>query len=127
LATTQDTTQYTTPTLITERMHNNYFAMHHVTGLVQSDQTGRFPTVSSKGNHAEPLKPRSGPDIIAAYQAINALHLSRGMHPKFQRLDNEASTALLQFLTNQHIDAQLAPPHVHRRNAAERAPLSPTL
>jgi hypothetical protein len=44
-----------------------------------------------------------------------------GFKPQLQRLDNEASTALLLFLDNNQVDAQLTPPHVHRRNAAERA------
>jgi hypothetical protein len=123
LSTNQDTTQDTTPTPVTKRTHNAYVALHHVTGLVQSDQTGRFPTVSSKCKnyimvlydydtnyiHKAPLKTRSGPDIIAAYQTIHAFLVSRGMQTKIQRLNNEASTALLQLLTDHHIDNQLAP------------------
>jgi hypothetical protein len=36
-------------------------------------------------------------------------------------LDNEASLALRNYLTKQGIDYQLAPPHIHRRENAERA------
>jgi hypothetical protein len=43
------------------------------------------------------------------------------LHPKLQILDNEASKLLVDYITGQGIDYQLAPPHVHRRNAAERA------
>jgi hypothetical protein len=71
--------------------------------------------------HAEPLKSRSGPHILAAYTTAHTLSVARGFKPQLQRLDNEASTALLQFLDNNQVDAQLTPPHVHRRNAAARA------
>jgi hypothetical protein len=37
-----------------------------------------------------------------------------------QRLYNEASLALRNYLTKQGINYQLAPPHIHRRNNAER-------
>ena len=43
------------------------------------------------------------------------------MQPKFQILDNEASTELKQAINKQKIKFQLAPPNIHRRNAAERA------
>eukprot|EP00957_Ditylum_brightwellii_P149446 11380916-Ditylum_brightwellii.AAC.1 len=36
-------------------------------------------------------------------------------------MDNEVSAALQQAIINKKIKLQLAPPHVHRRNAAERA------
>jgi hypothetical protein len=37
-----------------------------------------------------------------------------------QRLENEALLSLRNYLTNQEIDYQLAPPHIHLRNNAER-------
>jgi hypothetical protein len=46
---------------------------------------------------------------------------SKGFKPKLQTLDNEASTALKNFLTTNNIAYQLVPPHCHRRNSAERA------
>jgi hypothetical protein len=45
----------------------------------------------------------------------------RGLKPHLQRLDNEASLALIKYLTKHGIDYQLAPPHIHRRKNAERA------
>ena len=42
--------------------------------------------------------------------------------PKLQRLDNEASKSLKEYITDKlDITYQLIPPHMHRRNAAERA------
>jgi hypothetical protein len=64
---------------------------------------------------------RTGPSIIAAYQRIIAFLQSRGFKPLLQRLDNEATSALQYFLVASDIAFQLAPPHINRRNAAERA------
>jgi hypothetical protein len=44
-----------------------------------------------------------------------------GLKPSLQRLDNEASVALMNYLKKQGIDYQLAPPRIHRRKNAERA------
>jgi hypothetical protein len=63
----------------------------------------------------------TGPSIIAAYQRSITFLQSRGFKPLLQRLDNEATAAMQEFLAGSDIDFQLAPPHVHRRNAAECA------
>jgi hypothetical protein len=71
--------------------------------------------------HAEPMVDRTGPSIIDAYQRSITFLQSRGFKPLLQRLDNEATRALQDFLVASDIDFQLAPPHIHQRNAAERA------
>jgi hypothetical protein len=55
-----------------------------------------------------------GPDILTTYESAYKLLLTRGFKPQLQRLDNEASKALLQFMSDHDIDTQLSPPHVHR-------------
>jgi hypothetical protein len=40
---------------------------------------------------------------------------------KLQRLDNECSAILKQYMRDERVDFQLVPPGNHRRNAAERA------
>jgi hypothetical protein len=101
--------------------------------MVYTDPTGKFlvPSVScnhyildvyeynSNYIHAEPMIDRTGPSIIAAYQRSIAFLQSRGFKPLLQRLDNEATSALKYFIVASDIDFQLAPPHMHRRNAAE--------
>ena len=66
-----------------------------VTGKIYTDQTGRFPVTSTRGNkyilvaydynsniiHAEPLKTRTGPDLLAAYIKIQSLLEQRGLKP----------------------------------------------
>jgi hypothetical protein len=118
-----------------DRTHMCYAAMMEPTGKVFSDQTGRFVIPSSIGNNyliivydydsnsilAEPIKSRSGAAILAGYQAIHSKLYAAGLRPRLQRLDNECSEPLKEFLNKETIDFQLAPPGIHRRNAAERA------
>jgi hypothetical protein len=114
---------------------NHLFATIDDTGKIYTDQTGQFPVKSSQGNQyilvlydfdtnailTEPLKNRSGNEILQAYQKLHKYLTDRGFKPKTHWLDNEASTALKQFNTTQHVDFQLVPPHMHRRNAAKQA------
>ena len=100
-----------------------------------SDQTGRFPHVSSRGDayllivydydsnaiFVEPLKSRAATGIKNAWLKINMLLESRGRKPELHILDNECSAEFKYALTKNKIQYQLVPPHVHRRNAAERA------
>jgi hypothetical protein len=58
---------------------------------------------------------------LKAYKYIHQKITSRGFKPKLQTLDNEASTALKSFFTENDVEYQLVPPHCHRRNTAERA------
>ena len=46
---------------------------------------------------------------------------SRGFGPKLQKLNNEASVMLKNFLIENAVDFQLAPAGIHHRNAAEQA------
>jgi hypothetical protein len=106
-----------------------------ITGKIYSDQTGRFPVTSSRGNKyimvvydydsnsilTEPLKSRNENELVRAYSKIHALVVSRGLKPELNILNNEAPGKLKQFMRSQQVAFQLVPPHIHRRNAAERA------
>jgi Reverse transcriptase (RNA-dependent DNA polymerase) len=105
------------------------------TGKIYTDQTGKFVAQSSTGNNyimllydydsncilAQPFANRKSATILAAFKALHQTLTARGMRPKIHILDNECSAELKSYLQSQQIDYQLAPPHVHRRNAAERA------
>ena len=105
------------------------------TGKTYSDQTGKFPCISSRGykyifvlydydsNHifAEPLKSRDTKEIIQAFTKIHDFLKSRGLKPLFHTLDNECSILFQQALTDNQVNFQITPPYMHRRNAAERA------
>lgn len=116
--------------------HNIYPSVLEIpSGKIHTDQTGKFPVQSKSGNnyllvlyaydanyiHAEPLKNRLAGSILEAYQRAHATLVKAGLRPKLQRLDNECSEILKEYLHEQNVDFQLVPPGCHRRNAAERA------
>jgi hypothetical protein len=63
---------------------------------------------------------RGRKDMVRAFDLLIQSLIIRGLKPSLQRLKNEASLALINYLTTQGIDYQLASPHIHRRNNAER-------
>ena len=135
---TEDTANFPTSDPGNARTHLCYAAVvdpSEVSGQIHSDQTGKFVVASSAGNNyvlvvydydsnailVEPMRSRTGPCILAAYQTVHARLVTAGLRPQLQRLDNECSSALKTFLRAEAVDFQLVPPRVHRRNAAERA------
>jgi hypothetical protein len=117
------------------KTHNCFVTFMEPTGQIYTDQTGRFVSASSNGNQylmilydydsnhifAQPFKTRTAGNILKAFQTLHQRLCRAGCRPKLHRLDNECSTILKTFLTDEAIDYQLVPPGVHRRNAAERA------
>jgi hypothetical protein len=104
-------------------------------GQICTDQTGRFPVVSSKGNTyimilydyysnailSKPIKDITAPELLKAFQVMEQELVARGLKPKLMKLDNEASKLLKTYLHHQDITFQLVPPYSHGRNSAERA------
>jgi hypothetical protein len=104
-------------------------------GQIYTDQTGRFPVVSSKGNKyimilydydinailAQPIKYRTAPELLRAFHIMEQELVARGLKPKLMKLDNEASKLLKAYLHQHNIIFQLVPPYSHRRNSAQRA------
>jgi hypothetical protein len=99
------------------------------------DLTGRFPHRSSRGNEylivvydhdsnsilVIALKNKTGAEIKRGWTSIHERLAQGGNQPKLYVLDNEASADLKKGLKKYKLGYQLVPPHVHRRNAAERA------
>jgi hypothetical protein len=104
-------------------------------GQIYTDQTGKFPVVSRKGNKyimivydydsnailAQPIKDRTAPELLKAFQVMEQELVDRGLKPKLMKLDKEASKLLKAYLHQQDIIFQLVPPYIQRRNSAERA------
>ena len=100
-----------------------------------SDLTGRFPFASTRGNEyvlimydynsnailAHPVKNRQAAELKSAFLNLYQRLVASGAAPTFYVLDNECSGDLKHALKKNQIKFQLAPPHQHRRNAAERA------
>ena len=75
----------------------------------------------SNGILLEPLSNFQNMTIQQAYATvINRLNDGCFTH-KLLKLENEASQALKQYLQNNDIRHQLAPPGIHRRNPANRS------
>jgi len=118
-----------------ERCNHIYVECQPISGQIYSDQPGQFLVASTSGHRylmvaydydsnailAEPMTSRTGPASLAAYKCIHQTLTLRGLRPKLQRLDIEASTALKQYMLDEGMDFQLTPAGTHRRNAAERA------
>eukprot|EP00978_Attheya_sp_CCMP212_P005327 scaffold11894_cov53-Attheya_sp.AAC.5 len=122
--------------LLGAKTHFLFTTIHDARGQIYTDdQPGRFLVSSSKGNsymlvlydydsnyiHVEPMPSRSKESILVAYKKARAILIKAGLRSKLQRLDNEASAILQEYMTEQEIDFQLVPPHIHHQNAAERA------
>jgi hypothetical protein len=67
------------------------------------------------------MKSRSDAEALRAYTKIYDELTAKGLKPTFQKMNNEASTALKYFLHSKDIEFKLvAPHHVHLKHAAER-------
>jgi hypothetical protein len=65
-----------------------------------------------------PMNSRSASEWVKAYDSVHKELTVKGIKPKLQTLDNEASAALKNLFTVNDIAFQLVPPHCHCRNAA---------
>ena len=100
-----------------------------------SDLTCRYPHISSRSNQyilvvydydsggilVEPLKNCQAAEITKAWLNIHTRLERHGNSPKLYILDNEISFKYKTVLQKRHVDFQLVPPYVHRRNAAKQA------
>ena len=100
-----------------------------------SDQTGKFPIPSSRGNHyifilyhqdtntihATALPNRKAASIRNAWETTHKILRNHGHAPTLHILDNECSQDLKDAFLKYNVDFQRVPPKEHRTNAAERA------
>jgi hypothetical protein len=121
--------------MVREEKCNFIYAVIMETNQIYTYITSRFPTTALSGNKyililydydsnivlSAPMKNRGDKDMVRTFDLLIRSLITRGLKPSLQRLDNEASLALRNYLTKQGIDYQLALPYIHRRNNAERA------
>jgi hypothetical protein len=103
--------------------------------LMYTNQTGKFPKKSSKGNHyimvlieidsnailVEARKTHSAREIIRAYLVLVTCLRNAGVTPKMHILDNKCSKEVKEQIHKNNMTFQLVPPHDHRRNIAKKA------
>ena len=75
------------------------------------------PTLS-KGFH---LKAEKKEDLIRAYKELQSWCESRGFKPQLQKMDNETSKDVEDFIASQKTSQKYTPPDMYRKNPAERA------
>ena len=101
-------------------------------GKAFHDLNGQFPHTSNKyvlvlydydsnAILAELLKYRSSSEIKCAWLVLFEKLYRNGNAPKIYIMDNEASYDLKKACNKYNLAYQLVPPHIHCRNAAERA------
>ncbi len=100
-----------------------------------SDQTGKFPAVSSEGNKyvmvlhdvdsnlswAEPMKNQTGSELILARNRVLTRMRQQGINLKHQILDNQALEYYKDAIRASGMTYQLVPLDGHRRNMAKKA------
>ena len=110
-------------------------AIYQTNNTMHSDQTGKFPTVSSRGNKyqmilthmdsgsiwVEATKNKTEGEMKLARRRALLRMKACGIVPKHQVMDNECSDAYKQEISESGMTYQLVPPNNHRRNIAEKA------
>jgi hypothetical protein len=103
------------------RSHACFVSTIEITGQIYTDQTGKFITPSSTGNNyllvlydydgnailVEPMKSRHATAILKAYKTIHAKLCKAGLRPQLQRLDNECSAILKDYMHEQDSTSNL--------------------
>eukprot|EP00804_Cyclotella_cryptica_P000189 CCRYP_016178-RA/>CCRYP_016178-RA protein AED:0.45 eAED:0.45 QI:0/-1/0/1/-1/1/1/0/133 len=112
-----------------------YMSTVEVDGQLFTNQTGRFPVTSNRGNNyivifyavdpnfikSYPIKSRHCSELLKAYTDIYQLLRARGHRPQLHRLDNKTSEDVENFITENNTTFQYTPPDMHRTNIAKRA------
>ena len=107
----------------------------NVSGQIFTDQTGRFPRVSIRGNKsvmvlydydnnvilAEPLKINTTSELVRSQTRLRQYLLDRGLKPKALHIDNDCPEAFQRFFIANNIYFQLCPPNYHRTNQSDKA------
>ena len=117
------------------RTNHVFMQVHAIDGVISSDQTGRFPITSNRGNAyvvvfyiydanyicSIPIKNRSKEELNRAYHEVYEWLGMRGFKPLLHKMDNETSHEVEKFIQGQQTRIQYTPPDMHRTNPAERA------
>ena len=80
-----------------------------------------FYNYDSNSILGEPLKSRRAKELVQAFKKLHTSLKDKGLRPSIHRLDNECPPPLKRYMKDEGITYQLVPPHIHRRNTAEKA------
>ena len=106
-----------------------------LTGVIGTDQTGRFPVTSDRGHKyimimfdedvnfifGVPLKAKKASELTQGFSEGYDELVKCGFEPILHRIDNETSEELYKAIKAKGLVYETVPPGNHRRNPAERA------
>ena len=106
-----------------------------VSDHIFSDQTGRLPRVSSRGNRSvmvlydydskniltEPLKYQTTQELVRAQTRLIQYLLERGLKLTTLRIDKKCPKTLQRFFRANSVDLRILPPKNQHTNQAEKA------
>ena len=133
---TKEMETHDTSTLKGKKVRDVGIHVYNVRETIFSDQTGKYPKRSQRGNKyimvmveidsnailVEPMKSRKDEEMIRAYDALLARLQQAGSKPRKHVLDNEVSDNMKHHIqVTCKLEMELVPPGCHRRNAAEVA------
>ena len=104
-----------------------YMTVTLADGWIASDQTGAFPRVSNRGHKyisvfyvydanfvkGVPVKSRHRKELLRAHEEIYKWCTVRGFKPQLQKMDNETSKDVEEFIESQKVNVQYAAPGSH--------------
>ena len=140
----QRSKHFSTPIVVDEPLESDplpdpnelHIRVHHVASKLYTDDCGKFPVRSRGGNNyimiayhsqsnmilSAPFKSRADRHRLQAYNSIMQRLKDKNLMVDLQILDNAASKEYKRTITEEWgVKFQLVPPHIHRRNTAERA------
>jgi hypothetical protein len=114
---------------------NVLITVYNLRNTMYTDQTGKFPHISSLGNQyimilhnvdsnsswVEAMKNNTKGKLILAQQRVLARMKRCGIVPTHQILNNQASAAYKTAIETSKMTYQVIPPNNHQQNMAEKA------
>ena len=108
-----DTIEFPPQSPNNDRCHQVFMNAAAVDDKLYSNQTGRFPITSNRGNilvdifyavdgnyiKSYPLKSRDRSQLLKAYEGVYAYLCMRGYIPKLHKIDNETSRDVKEFIS----------------------------
>ena len=118
-----------------EEVYIQILDLTRINGTVYTDLTRALTTTSARGNKYiyiaysydsnrilfETMKSKHDSEMLRVFDKVYRKLTSRGIKPTFHVMDNEASSAIMDWLQRvKQVDAQKVSRHNHRVNVAER-------
>ncbi len=114
--------------------HFVFMTIIEISGMLFSNQPGRFPITSNRGNKyivifyiddanfikSVPIKSRSKEELLRDYQLFYAYLTAWGFKPQLHKMDNETTQVVEMFIHKENTRLQYTPPNIHLTNPAER-------